>query len=157
MGECSDSHSKIPTAAPGRFPINPCTFCRNIMSAFTMKAWWIYDKMQIIFKAITGSSGHAFWWERAVLHSMKTFDAGLVALESISPTKCIHYGTLRCRTLPSKENYPRQRLAPWFLRHIFLLPVQCRLPTKGCDWNFLLSLWILSKFHDTSNVKASIE
>ena len=25
--------------------------------------------VQIIFKAITGSSGHAFWWE---LHSMET-------------------------------------------------------------------------------------
>ena len=33
-------------------------------------------------------------------------DAGLVALESISPGKDICYGTLRCRTLPSKENYP---------------------------------------------------
>ena len=28
--------------------------------------------MQMIFKAITGSSGHAFWWERTVLHSMET-------------------------------------------------------------------------------------
>ena len=26
--------------------------------------------MQIIFKAITGSSGHAFWWERTVMHSI---------------------------------------------------------------------------------------
>ena len=30
-----------------------------------------FDKMQIIFKAITGSSGHAFWWERTVLHSVR--------------------------------------------------------------------------------------
>ena len=45
-----------------------------------------FDKMQIIFKAITGSSGHAFWWERTVLHSTETiFDAGLVALEYINP------------------------------------------------------------------------
>ena len=28
--------------------------------------------MQIIFKAITGSSGYAFWWERTTLHSMET-------------------------------------------------------------------------------------
>ena len=46
--------------------------------------------MQIIFKAITGSSGYAFWWERTALHSIETvvsrlFDACLVALESISP------------------------------------------------------------------------
>ena len=65
--------------------------------------------MKIIFKAIIGSSGNAFWWERTVLHFMETvvficFDAGLVALESISPGKDIYYGTLRCRTLPSKEN-----------------------------------------------------
>ena len=41
--------------------------------------------MQMIFKAIIRSSGHAFWWERTVLHSMETVvDAGLVALESQS-------------------------------------------------------------------------
>ena len=56
----------------------------------------------------------------------RLFDAGLVALESISPGKCIYYGTLRCHTLPSKENFPRQRPAPWFLRQIFLSPVRCR-------------------------------
>ena len=55
-----------------------------------------------------------------------------------------YYGTLRYRTLPSKENFPRQQPAPWFLRQIFRSPIQCRtfLPTKGRDWNFLLSLWI---------------
>ena len=26
--------------------------------------------MQIIFKAITGSFGYAFWWKRTALHSM---------------------------------------------------------------------------------------
>ena len=79
--------------------------------------------------------------ERIVLHSMETlFDAGLVAFESI-PGKGTYYGTLRCGTLPSKENFPRQRPAPWLLRD-FLAPVQCRtfLPTKGRDRNFLLSL-----------------
>ena len=62
-------------------------------------------------------------------------DGGLVALESISSGKDIYYGTLRCCMLTSKDNYPRQRPAPWFLRHILLLPVQCRtiLPTKGRD------------------------
>ena len=55
--------------------------------------------MQTIFKAITGSSGHAFWWERTVLHSTETtFDTGLVA------GKGTYHGTLRCRALPSKEN-----------------------------------------------------
>ena len=44
------------------------------------------DKMQIIFKVITGSSCHAFWWERTVLDSMETlFNACMVALEGISP------------------------------------------------------------------------
>jgi len=28
--------------------------------------------MQIIFKALTGSSGYAFWWERTALHSMES-------------------------------------------------------------------------------------
>jgi len=42
----------------------------------------------------------------------------LVALESISPGQRIYYGTLRCHTLPSKENFPRQRLPPWFLQQI---------------------------------------
>ena len=35
--------------------------------------------MQIIFKAIIVSFGHAPWWEITVLHSMETLDAGLVA------------------------------------------------------------------------------
>ena len=34
----------------------------------------------MIFKAITGSSGHAFWWERTVLHSMETVVRGAKAL-----------------------------------------------------------------------------
>ena len=42
------------------------------IDAFTIEAWWNFDKMQIIFKAITGSSGYAFWWERTALHSMET-------------------------------------------------------------------------------------
>ena len=115
----------------------------------------------MIFKVIIGSSSHAFWWERTVLHSMETlFDAGLVALESISPGKDIYYGTLWCRTLPSKENYPRQRPDPWFLRQILLSPVQCRIifPTKGRDQNFWLSLWIwLHLIKIPSHVKASIK
>ena len=40
-----------------------------VIDAFTIDVWW---KMQMIFKAITGSSGHAFWWERTVPHSMET-------------------------------------------------------------------------------------
>ena len=53
------------------------------------------DKKHVIFKAITGSSSNCIactLWRRL-------FDAGLVALESISPRKGICYGTLRCRTL----------------------------------------------------------
>ena len=81
-------------------------------------------------KAITESSGHAFWRERTVLHSTETkSNASPVALESISPGKGTYYGTLRSRTLPSKEDFRRQWPAPW----IFLSPVQCRtfLLTKG--------------------------
>ena len=117
----------------------------DFIDAFTIEVWWNFDKMQIIFKAITGSSCHAFWWERSVLHSTETtFEAGLVALESISPGKGTYYGTLRCRTLPSKENFPRQWPALWFLRQISPSPVERRtfLPTKGRDRNFLLLLWI---------------
>ena len=58
----------------------------TVYRCFHDRVLWNFDKMQIIFKAITESFGHAFWWERTVLHSMETlFDAGLVALESISP------------------------------------------------------------------------
>ena len=42
------------------------------IGAFTIEVCWNFDEMQIIFKAITGSSGYAFWWERAALHSMET-------------------------------------------------------------------------------------
>ena len=81
-----------------------------------------------------------------VLHSIETFDAGLVALESIILEKVFsYYSTLRCRTLPSKENFPRQLYQHRdFLQQIFLSPVQCLtfLPTKGCDQNFLLLLSI---------------
>ena len=69
-----------------------------------------FDKMQIIFKAITGSSGHAFWGGEELYCTLwrRRFDAGLVAFqESISPRKGIYYGTLRCRTLPSKEELPK--------------------------------------------------
>ena len=60
----------------------------------------------MIFKAITGSSGHAFGGKELYCTLWRRLlDAGLVALESISPGKDIYYGTLRCRTLPSKENY----------------------------------------------------
>ena len=38
----------------------------------------------------------------------RLFDAGLAALESISPGKGT-YGMLRCCTLPSREKFPRQR------------------------------------------------
>ena len=48
-------------------------------------------------------------------------DACLVALESISPGQRIYYGTLWCRTLPSRDNFPRQRLPPWFFGTDFSL------------------------------------
>ena len=112
-----------------------------------------FAKMQMIFKAITGSSGHAFWWERTVLHSIETIVGRWSgSLGSISPGKNIYYGTLRCRTLHSNKNYPRQQPAPWFLRQILLSLVQCRttLSAKGCDRNFLLSLWIwFASYHNS--------
>ena len=40
-------------------------FMRLHIDAF-IKVWWNFDNMQIIFKAITGSSSHTFWWERTV-------------------------------------------------------------------------------------------
>ena len=49
--------------------------------------------MQIIFKAITGSSVTPSGGKE--LHSTEiTFDGGLVALESISPRKGTYYGML---------------------------------------------------------------
>ena len=93
--------------------------------AFTIKKWWNFAMRQIIFKAITGSFAHAFWWETIALQSMEMLlDTCLVALESI-PEKVLRYAKV-LYTLPSKENFPRQRPAPWFLWQIFLLPVQCR-------------------------------
>ena len=37
----------------------------NVVSidAFTIEVWWNFDKMQITFKVITETSGHAPWWE----------------------------------------------------------------------------------------------
>ena len=62
----------------GKFSWSPmCQVCHTSytvdshhIDAFTIEVWWNFDKMQIIFKAITGSSGYAFWWERTALHSM---------------------------------------------------------------------------------------
>ena len=34
-----------------------------LIDAFTIEVSWNFDKMQIIFKAVTGRSGHAPWWE----------------------------------------------------------------------------------------------
>ena len=36
---------------------------RSSFTAFMIEVWWNFDKMQIIFKAVTGSSGRAPWWE----------------------------------------------------------------------------------------------
>ena len=47
------------------------TAIRHDIDAFTNDVME-FDKMQIIFKAITRSSGRAFWWERTVLHGMET-------------------------------------------------------------------------------------
>ena len=58
--------------------------------AFKIEMLWNFDKMQIIFEVITGSSGHAF-----CTALMETF--GLVALESIVPRK--RY-LLRCAKVP---------------------------------------------------------
>ena len=44
----------------------------TVIDAFMIDVCWNFDKMQMIFKVITGSSGHVFWWERTVLHSMET-------------------------------------------------------------------------------------
>ena len=66
-------------------------------------------------------------WSARLMETL--FDAclvALVALESISPGKGTYYGTLRCCRLPSKEKFPRQRPAPWFLQQIFLSPCSLR-------------------------------
>ena len=86
-----------------------------------------------------------------------------VALEGVSPGKGIYYGTLRCRTLPSKQNFPRQQPAPCFLQQIFLSWVQCHtfFPPRRRDQNSRLLLWniicISSKFHHMSIMKTSIQ
>ena len=72
---------------------------------------------------ITGSSGHASGGKNCTaLYGDGCLTAGLVALESISPGKGIYCGMLRCCMLHSKENFPRQRPAMWFLQKIFLSP-----------------------------------
>ena len=108
------------------------------------------------------SDNRKFWSRllvgKTVLHSTETtFDAGLVALESISPRKGTYYDTLRCRTLSSKENLPRQWPAPcFFLRQIGLSPRRVPyFPSHQGAWPELpvISLnmiRILSKFHHTS-------
>ena len=124
------------------------------VDAFMIEVCWNFDKMQTRFKAITRSFGHAFWWETTVLQSMETLlDTCLVALESISCGKGIYYGTLRCHTLPSKENFPRQWLAPWSDPSLActVLHFPSQLPV------IVLNMFcILSKFHHTSIMKASV-
>ena len=43
------------------FPLYSSSLKCVHIDAFTIDVWWNFDKMQIIFKAIMGSSGHAFW------------------------------------------------------------------------------------------------
>ena len=81
---CADYLSVIVWPAKLDIYRKPDTFCSaaliasnlcltaSSMDNFMIDVWWNFDKMQIIFKAITGSSGHAFWGERTVLHSMET-------------------------------------------------------------------------------------
>ena len=40
-----------------------CMIICSAIDAFTIEVWWNFGKMQIIFKAVTVSSGHAPWWE----------------------------------------------------------------------------------------------
>ena len=70
-------------------------FVMSVQYCFHDRGVMEFDKMQIIFKAIPGSSSHAFWWEGTVLHSMETlFDAGLG--KYISLGKGTYHGMLRC-------------------------------------------------------------
>ena len=94
--------------------LNACSLFSHFpcIDPFTNYMYENFDKMQMIFKAITGTTGYASWWEITVCYSMETvilFDAGLVALEStcISPGKGTPHSTLRCHTLPSGENFSR--------------------------------------------------
>ena len=76
MYEQSMNHiTKSPTAHVTSWPyINSWNISKFSISidAFTIDVWWNFDKMHMIFKVIAGSSGHTFWWERTVLHSMET-------------------------------------------------------------------------------------
>ena len=45
---------------------------RSQLTAYRCFHDWGVMEFWIIFKATTGSSGYAFWWERTTLHSMET-------------------------------------------------------------------------------------
>ena len=104
---------------------------------------------------VTPSGGkelHCTLWRRL-------FDACLVALKSISPGQRIYYGTLRCHALPSKENFPRQRLPPcFFCNRYFSRPYSAALffPPRGVTGTSGYCFEYNSKFHHTSIVKASV-
>ena len=115
---------------------------RSASHAFTIEVWWNIDKMQIInrkfqSRLLVGKNSTALYGDD-IWHWSSS-------LGKISPGKGTYYGTLRCRTLPSKENFPKQWPALWFLQQISLSPIECCtfLPTKGRDRNFLL--WHLIK------------
>ena len=134
---------------------------RSQLTAYRCFHDWGVMEFWIIFKATTGSSGYAFWWERTTLHSWRRlFDACLVALKSVSPGQRIYYGMLRCHTLPSKENFSSQRLPPWFFATDFSLTRTVpHFSSQQGAWPELpvtAIICILSKFHHTSIVKASI-
>ena len=90
-----------------------------------------------------GKELHCTLWRRL-------FGTGLVGLESISPGKGIYYSPLRCCTLPSKENFPRQPPALRGFATDFSL-------ARTVPHFALNIICILSKFHHTSIVKASMK
>ena len=73
------------------------------------------------------------------------FDAGMIVLKSISPRKGIYYGMLRCRLLPSEENFQIMAVTSSVI-FVTDFSLACTVPhfpsTKGRDQNFLLSLWM---------------
>ena len=131
------------------------------IDAFTIEVWWNFDKTQIIFKAITESPRHAFWWERTILVSVEML-VWYIALESISPGKdtytTVHLGAVHYL---AKRTFQGSDQLCGLCNRFFSCHTVPHLPSHQKAWPKLPVIALnmictLSKFQHTSIVKASI-
>ena len=103
--------------------------------------------MQIIFKAITRSSGHASWWGK---NCTALYEEGCLMPQPWKVSKVLT-AVRKKRKSPTGENFPRQWPAPWLLRQIFLPVIHTELQ------NLVTGRKILTRCHIHESIYSALK